>query len=155
MMGCGVWAQDNIAVTTTGIGEYLIKTIFAKECAQHLLNSSDGNNVNALNLAFNKSFFGMYSKNLSNICEYNIKIKRLDSPLLKNVSVDDRLAGVLALVYDKELLHTELLWGHSTASMCIGFMSSSHKTAKALVSQMPHKSKPGHSFIIEAKSFNH
>ncbi len=59
-MGCGCWAQRGIAVTTTGIGEYLIKTMFAKECAQKLLKSNDDNCIDSLNNAFKDSFIGEF-----------------------------------------------------------------------------------------------
>lgn len=57
MMGCGSWAENGIAVTTTGVGEYLIKTMFAKECATHLLNSG-GNYIMSLNDVFHNKFLG-------------------------------------------------------------------------------------------------
>ncbi|CAG2104334.1 unnamed protein product [Medioppia subpectinata] len=129
MMGCGVWAQNCIAVTTTGTGEYLTKTMFAKECANHLLNTSDGNNLNALNKAFRYGF--------------------TDSPLLQSIARENRLGGVLALYHDKDSTHTELLWGHSTHSMCIGYMGS-HSKPKAFISQLPTDSKPGLYFKVEA-----
>lgn len=77
----------------------------------------------------------------------------IESPFLKNIPVDDRLAGVLALIYDKQSYRKELLWGHSTASMCIGFMNSSDHEPKAFISELPLNSKPGLSVIIEAKCF--
>ena len=60
MMGCGVWAQDNIAVTTTGIGEYLMKTLFARECAQRLSATNDSNYLNSLRLSFTDNFMGVF-----------------------------------------------------------------------------------------------
>lgn len=57
-MGCGCWAQDEIAVTTSGVGEYLIKTMLAKECAQYLIKNCDGNRVNSMSEAFRTHFLG-------------------------------------------------------------------------------------------------
>ncbi|CAG2177533.1 unnamed protein product [Oppiella nova] len=130
LMGCGVWAQKCMAIATTGAGEYLTKTMFAKECANQLLDTSDANNLNALSKAFKEGF--------------------IDSPLLENIAAEDRLAGVLALYHDKDSAHTELLWGHSTHSMCCGYMSSSLSKPKAFVSQLPIDSKPGLNFKVEA-----
>lgn len=149
MMGCGAWAQNNIAVTTTGIGEYLIKTVFAKECAKRLLNSNDGNSFEALRDAFKHDFIGKTFAYRSVFSDY-LWI-RLDSPFLQNIPIDERLGGVLALVYDKVSDETELLWGHSTPSMCLGYMSSNCSKPIALVSEMSGDSKPGKSFVIEGK----
>lgn len=147
MMGCGAWAQDRVAVTTTGIGEYLMKTLLAKQCAQRLLTTDDHDFLNSLRLSIKDDFIGMSADNNEFTSDW---LFFLDSPLLNSIPSDDKLAGVLALVYDKESAKTELLWGHSTASMCLGFMSSNISKPKAFISELS-SSKPGNSFIVETK----
>ena len=73
MFGCGCWVDEtssesfdenggdkqSIAVCTTGCGEYIIKTLFAKECAEHILRNKDETEYN-LNEFFKKKFFSNY-----------------------------------------------------------------------------------------------
>ena len=56
--GSGAWAQRNVAVTTSGVGEYLIKTSFAKKCSSKLLKCHDLNYVKALSNTFQNNFLG-------------------------------------------------------------------------------------------------
>lgn len=71
MFGCGCWVDEqekneetneanSIAVCTTGCGEYIIKTLFAKECADHILRNNTETQY-SLDEFFKKKFF---SKNL-------------------------------------------------------------------------------------------
>lgn len=70
MFGCGCWVEDNIefveeygcethsvAVCTTGCGEYIIKTLLAKECANYICRHRNEIGYN-LNHFFRKKFFG-------------------------------------------------------------------------------------------------
>lgn len=68
MFGCGCWVEDecesnceeknSIGICTTGCGEFIIKTLFAKECAQHILKNLDKTDYD-LNDFFKKNFFGI------------------------------------------------------------------------------------------------
>ena len=51
MYGCGCWVEEHdrnpetdeansIAICTTGCGEYIMKTLFAKECADHIFRNN-------------------------------------------------------------------------------------------------------------------
>lgn len=67
MFGCGCWVEQDVhlsdskdeahsvGICTTGCGEYIIKTLFAKECADHLLNNTNQTDNN-LNDFFKKNF---------------------------------------------------------------------------------------------------
>ena len=148
--GSGAWAQRNVAVTTSGVGEYLIKTSFAKKCSSKLLKCHDLNYVKALSDTFQNNFLG----NLFILIEIFLSnVFIVDSSFLIDVEVDNKLAGVLALVHNQNEQHLELLWGHTTQSMCIGYMNSSHKNAKSFISELPNDSNPGQISLVEAKSF--
>ncbi len=70
---------------------------------------------------------------------------------MKNISRDVHLAGILGLIHDESSKSIELIWLHSTASMCIGYMNSSSKYAKAFVSDMPSSSKPGSTMVAQSR----
>lgn len=69
MFGCGCWVEQDlktsedevhsIGICTTGCGEYIIKTLFAKECADHILNNLNKTDYD-LNNFFKKNFFGNF-----------------------------------------------------------------------------------------------
>lgn len=136
--GAGCWAQENVAISTSGIGEYIVRTSLAKECAKVLLanDSSDQCPLSAVTKVFQEQFF--------------------DSPLMRNVTRDNCLAGVIALVHDADSGCVELIWAHSTATMCIGYMSSKPSaSAKAFISSLPATSKPGSTVTAQAHSFRY
>ena len=67
MFGCGCWVDEqemdsikneahSIALCTTGCGEYIIKTLFAKECADHILRNTSETQY-SLDEFFKKKFF--------------------------------------------------------------------------------------------------
>lgn len=68
MFGCGCWAQENVAVCTSGVGEYIIKTILAKECASKLLTDpKEELKLSLLRKCFQYNFLGMiYAINFVN-----------------------------------------------------------------------------------------
>ncbi|XP_023228680.1 threonine aspartase 1-like [Centruroides sculpturatus] len=132
MYGCGCWAQNStsleqpaVAVATSGGGEYLIKTLFARECANYVINND--NTVTAVQEVFNEKF--------------------MNSPFLPN-SIQ-KLAGVIVLKYIPSNAHCELVWAHSTRSMCIGYFSSFSKQPKVTISRLRDSSQQT---MIEATS---
>lgn len=70
--GCGCWVEESddslqtldenenetnsIAICTTGCGEYIVKTLFAKQCVDHILKNKNKVDYD-LNDFFNKKFF--------------------------------------------------------------------------------------------------
>ncbi|XP_067125243.1 threonine aspartase 1 [Centruroides vittatus] len=135
MYGCGCWAQNStspeqpaVAVATSGGGEYLIKTLFARECANYVTNSD--NTVTAVQEVFNEKF--------------------MNSPFLPN-SIQ-KLAGVIVLKYIPSNSHCELVWAHSTRSMCIGYFSSFSKQPKVTISRLRDSSPSKQQTVIEATS---
>ncbi|KAJ6218291.1 hypothetical protein RDWZM_009448 [Blomia tropicalis] len=120
IFGAGCWAEKNVSISTSGIGEYIVRTSLAKQFASDLLNEK--------------------------------------SPLMTNIPHEDRLAGVLGLIHHKKTQRVELIWAHSTASMCIGYMSNIDKSATSIISEMPPAVTPGASVSVEStmlKYINH
>ncbi|XP_075592246.1 taspase 1 isoform X2 [Dermatophagoides farinae] len=133
ILGSGCWSEGNVAVTTSGIGEYLIRTSFARKTVENLNGKNDDtqNIVEKLVQVFNDNFF--------------------ESPLMKNVPREDHLAGILGLSTDTD--NIEMFWGHSTKSMCIGYMDSTFTSGKSFISDLDCSVKPGSSIIVQSKLF--
>lgn len=74
---------------------------------------------------------------------------------MQNVPTDDHLAGVLGITNDPQSKMVELFWAHSTASMCIGYMNSSARSAKSFISEMPASSKPGTTINSQSRIFKY
>lgn len=58
IIGAGCWAQENVAISTSGIGEYLVRTSLARECAKALLVDEECS-LSAVNKVFQEEFFGI------------------------------------------------------------------------------------------------
>lgn len=138
LYGAGCWAMNSrsdgkpgVAIATSGTGEHLMKTLLARECSQCL--QQDDFTENAFRTVFQDKF--------------------LDSDFLQDTK--EKFAGILALKSDRSdsgNIHNELLWGHTTDSMCIGFMTSSTKV-KTVISRLEDDKEPGTTFVMEGKSF--
>uniref|UniRef100_T1JHH4 Uncharacterized protein n=1 Tax=Strigamia maritima TaxID=126957 RepID=T1JHH4_STRMM len=141
VFGSGCWAQDQevdgvngvtsaVASATSGCGESLIRTILARECCRVVeMNSSDPT------LALQH----LYSE------------KILKSKFFNDVS--ERLAGSVVLMYDAKNRVGEVIWAHTTDSMCVGFMSSSDSNAAVRMSRLPAHSLAGNSVVVEGAPF--
>jgi len=132
--GSGCWAtkrdayasQVGVACSTSGCGEHLIKTLLAKECAS-LACTRDA--VNAVQEGLGDRFLG--------------------ASVLS--SVRQKLGGVLLLRVEggegTDDCSVDLVWGHTTESMCIGFMGEQDKKPKVRLSRL----QPGqqHPLLVE------
>lgn len=58
IIGAGCWAQESVAISTSGIGEYLVRTSLARECAKVLLIDKECL-LSAVNKVFQEQFFGI------------------------------------------------------------------------------------------------
>lgn len=122
--GAGCWSEDSVAVTTTGVGEYLTLSMFAKKFHDK---------VQTLRLLYD---LGHVEKkpDLSDMINNGIEECFEDltnSAALAHVDPKERLAGMLAVsslnsksspdrVDTKDLY---LSYAHNTTSMCIGHMT--------------------------------
>ncbi|KAM6464148.1 threonine aspartase 1 isoform 2-T7 [Liasis olivaceus] len=141
LYGCGCWAENmgiqnpySTAVSTSGCGEHLVRTLLARECSCALQNED----------AHQALLETMQNKFIS-------------SPFL--ASEDGVLGGVIVLrscrcsaepnsSQDKQSL-LEFLWSHTTESMCVGYMSAQDGKAKTHISRLPHGAVAGQSVAIE------
>ncbi|RWS28196.1 threonine aspartase 1-like protein [Leptotrombidium deliense] len=119
MYACGVWAEDCIAVTTSGVGEYLTKTLFAKECASYLQIKDDSLNAQKLHDALLNKF--------------------INSKFLKNVT-DEKSVGCITALVDSENDCIEFLWGHNTQTMALAYCTQGTKPV-AVFSKLPQTSE--------------
>lgn len=106
--GAGCWAETqskgrSVATCTTGNGEYLMRTLLAREIVADLQCADCS--VTALHRTFKQKF--------------------LQSPYLGGLS--EVYGGALSLTYDPETGDGEVLWSHTTAAFCLGYQSTTNK----------------------------
>ncbi|XP_054271788.1 threonine aspartase 1 isoform X2 [Macrosteles quadrilineatus] len=128
IQGAGCWAQGDVGVVTTGCGEHLISTCLAREVARNIKSSKCP--ITALQNTVREDF--------------------LNSPLLSRV--EEKLAGVL-VVKTYEAGRGEMIYAHTTQSMCIGYSTTNQKKPKSRMSRLPPGSKHGQSIAIEGVCF--
>ncbi|XP_030627719.1 threonine aspartase 1 isoform X2 [Chanos chanos] len=139
--GCGCWAQNacnispySTAVSTSGCGEHLIRTMLARECST-----------------------AMQSENAHQALLEVMQSQFISSPFL--ASEDCVLGGVIVLRCCRcvdtqsspnlQALLVEFLWSHTTESMCVGYMSAQDSKAKTHISRLPPGAVAGQSLAIE------
>ncbi|ROL49675.1 Threonine aspartase 1, partial [Anabarilius grahami] len=120
--GCGCWAENardvslySTAVSTSGSGEHLIRTMLARECST-----------------------AMQTENAHQALLEAMQNKFISSPFL--AGEDCVLGGVIVLrccscgeaqrSEDIQALLVEFLWSHTTESMCVGYMSAQDSKAR-------------------------
>ncbi|XP_073648746.1 threonine aspartase 1 isoform X3 [Tursiops truncatus] len=137
LYGCGCWAENtgahnpySTAVSTSGCGEHLVRTILARECS-HALQAEDAHQA---------------------LLE-TMQNKFISSPFL--ASEDGVLGGVIVLRScrcsaepnsspNKQTLLVEFLWSHTTESMCVGYMSAQDGKAKEYYETRRKNKSKGH-----------
>lgn len=130
--GCGCWAENAdsgscaVAVSSSGCGEHLIRTALVRQCAQSLRSSSDNGSVLTLDTCFRQGF--------------------LQSPFLNDTN--ERLAGILALRWDPRCGSGDLLWAHTTRSLCYGYMRTGGSRPIFDCSQMPDTMVAGSKVVL-------
>lgn len=122
--GAGCWSEDSVAITTTGVGEYLTLSMFAKKFYDKM---------QTLRLLYD---LGHVEKkpDLSDMINNGIEEcfeDLMSSAALAHVDPRERLAGMLAVstlnsksspdrVENQDLY---LSYAHNTNSMCVGYMT--------------------------------
>ncbi|KAG9508540.1 Threonine aspartase 1, partial [Fragariocoptes setiger] len=122
--GAGCWAQNSVAVTTSGVGEFISTTLLARQLHTCLTKSQNSIFING---------------KINDIELVNRELKSclnnefLSSPALSHVDPAGRMSGFLALTLQgpDNLI---LSYGHNTTGMCVGFMSSADSEASSLIS---------------------
>ncbi|XP_076034377.1 taspase 1 isoform X2 [Oratosquilla oratoria] len=133
--GCGCWAENNcegsglnISVSTSGCGEHLIRTMFARLCAQSAIDPQPLGTklVDSINTNF------------------------LESGFLEGIQ--HRMAGSLILRHCPSSATTDLYWLHTTRTMGVGFMTTADTKAQAHFSELPSE-RIGGTVNMQFKSF--
>lgn len=131
--GAGSWSQKigdhSTASCTTGNGEYLIKTLLAREICVSLMDCDCP--TTKLNETFSEKF--------------------LKSPLLPDNQ--DFFGGALVVDYDAGANRGDLLWAHTTKMICVGYKSSKMKSSKFVVSTL-EDSFAGQKVIVSGIPFS-
>lgn len=134
MYGSGCWShrigKQSTCVCTTGNGEYLMKTLLAREISMDLYNCDCP--TTKLNQVFNEKF--------------------LKSPLLP--LNQESYGGCLVIDYNSDNNRGEILWAHTTKMLCLGYKSSKQKTAKFIASSLPDPSQAGSKVIVAGMPFS-
>lgn len=132
--GAGCWSHkvnnQSVGVCTTGNGEYLTKTLLAREIANDMINSSCA--TMTLNQVFNEKF--------------------LKSPLLP--PTQEYYGGCLVIDYNSETNRGELLWAHTTKMLCLGYKTSKQKSAKFISSSLPDPTQAGKKVTVSGIPFS-
>ncbi|XP_018328264.1 threonine aspartase 1 isoform X2 [Agrilus planipennis] len=135
LYACGVWAdsfnstsENSVAVSTTGCGEYLIRTQLAKEIAKDIKHAACP--VTTLHKSMIENF--------------------IDSRFLWDVS--EKLGGALVL-HVKPSKEGHVMWGHSTETMSVGFLNCNDGKAKSVVSKLPMEVSVGSSVSVNGIDF--
>ncbi|XP_034008289.1 threonine aspartase 1 [Trematomus bernacchii] len=138
--GCGCWAENasnnpySTAVSTSGCGEHLIRTMLARECSA-ALQSEDAHKalLEAMQNKFISSpFLAGEDRVLGGVIVLRC-CRCVESPPSQNIQ------GILV----------EFLWSHTTESMCVGYMSAQDSKAKTHISRLPPGTVPGQCLAIE------
>ncbi|XP_019543484.1 threonine aspartase 1 [Aedes albopictus] len=133
--GAGCWALTDestcmsAATCTTGNGEYLMKTLFAKELVDDLIT------CNCPITSQHQTY----------------KRKLLESPFLAKQS--EIHAGSLSIIYNTTTADGDLLWAHTTNSMCLGFQSTKQKKPKFVLSKLPPNLSCGVKTVVSGHHF--
>jgi taspase (threonine aspartase 1) len=131
--GAGCWAQNygekTVASCTTGNGEYLMKTLLAREICNGLVNCTCP--ITAMHEIFNDKF--------------------LNSPLLPNRT--DLFGGALTICYDNTDKTGDILWSHTSKVLCLAYKGVRQKSPKFVFSELPD-SFSGKNTVVSGIPFN-
>lgn len=135
--GAGCWSKESIAVTTTGVGEYLTWTMFAKSIHEKITDFRIKNDLDGVH----------QTRDLSDIINFQI-IECFNNLLTKSsalfhVPLEERYVGMLSVTSfcsrkdeaSQEDIDLYLSYGHTTKTMCIGYMTNNDTFATSLMSR--------------------
>lgn len=130
--GCGCWAQSHtktslsvsVGCSTSGSGEQLMRCNLAQTCCEGLLQSDDP--TSSLGSTFQRQY--------------------LKSPFLTDDAA--RLGGAIAVRYNHKDRDAEILWTHSTDSLCVGYMDTTQTKAKMVISRLPPGASAGSTYSL-------
>ncbi|XP_066256948.1 threonine aspartase 1 [Euwallacea similis] len=137
--GAGVWAdsvdkklQPSVAVCTTGCGEHLVQTLLAKTVADDMARE----------------------KNCPTVDLYNsLNDKFINSKYLKGANTP-KIGGVLVLKADNKNGEVNVMWGHTSMSLGVGYMKKGDKKAQSQISELPENAFEGKSVNVGGTAFH-
>lgn len=134
--GCGCWAENDcdgsgvsVGVSTTGCGEHLIRTMFARLCAKAAIETDP---------------LGM--KLVDTIDQQFLKSEFLEG-------INPRMAGGLIIRHDSSAQETDLFWLHTTRTMGVCYMGINDRRPQATFSELPLE-RVGQTVQLQCKSFS-
>ena len=139
MFGCGCWAEDldgggGVAIAASGCGEQLMQTMLVRECARKIVNE-------AAHMPLCSCVQASFSEFMTSL------------PTLWGRT--DRNAGLLVLHHEKEIESggrgVELVWTHSTPTMCLGYHTSSQRKPVTVISR--NNGTAGKTNVLHGKRF--
>ncbi|XP_049820441.1 threonine aspartase 1 isoform X2 [Aethina tumida] len=135
LYACGTWAdsfspdEPCVAVSTTGCGEHLVQTQLAKEISEDL--KFETCETTGLHKSMTEKF--MHSRYLHN--------------------VENKLAGALVIHANVKRDEIMVLWGHSTQTMSLGYMTITDKFPKGVISKLPDDVSQGQTVNVGGTYF--
>uniref|UniRef100_A0A8D8Z3F9 Threonine aspartase 1 n=1 Tax=Cacopsylla melanoneura TaxID=428564 RepID=A0A8D8Z3F9_9HEMI len=149
--GSGWWAQNptansyGVATSTTGPGEYLIRTSLAREVARvfenKVVSSPDGSEDEEEDLVHDGN---------SVLLEKCIREQFLESTFLRDVPFPKQAGLILLLTSPHDNAPEEFLWAFSSHSFCVGYMSTQDKQPHTRMSSLPDGYVPGTVVSVES-----
>lgn len=146
--GAGCWSEDSVAVTTTGVGEYLTTTTFAKKFFDK---------IQMIRMLHDLGHIEVGDPNLViSGCVQDCFEELMNESLLSHVPKAERLAGILAVCsLDSKNLppridksrNIYLSYGHNTNTMCIGYMTCNDVAGHSIMSRQEHEKNIGQPLV--------
>lgn len=134
--GAGCWAEDSVAITTTGVGEYLTQTLFARKFYDKMLMLRLLHDLG--HVEKRRDLSDLISCAVDECFEDLMK-----APALSHVPPQERLAGMLSVStlnskdspnrVDNNDLY--LSFAHNCSSMCVAYMTCEDIVGHSLMSR--------------------
>lgn len=133
--GAGCWIQDRVAVTTTGVGESLTNSLFAKKVCEYIekMRGPDDEELHP---------------GIDDEVDFDEILKGSFNCLSEKAG---RLAGFLAVCVLKEHENFYLSYGHTTRTMCIGYMTCDDVAGHSLMSRQDVEENMGEPLVDTIK----
>lgn len=136
--GAGCWSEDSVAITTTGVGEYLTLNLFARKFYDKMLTLRLLHDLG--HVEKQQDLSDLISCGVNECYEDFLK-----SPALAHSDPSNRLAGMLAVTtlnskdcpYRVNENDLYLSYAHNTKSMCIGYITCNDTVGHSVMSRKP------------------
>lgn len=131
MFGTGCWADETVAISTSGVGEQLIRSMLAQRCAQRLNVDESESKSDPL-----WSIRSLHESISTNFLEnHHVTSNKAMAPS----------AGILTIVRERSTGSAHVLWAHTTPSFCIAY-AVDDKSPSFSFSKLP----TGQSIVVQS-----